>query len=329
MNELVKLAIDTYKGNLETKFSKNDSLEVLRKAFVDMNGGSTKLNFKKMRYLNSRPEMFAILEEILDKTVVEGLQENNFFTQFVDYRNLALGDENSFYIEDDSLFEVAEVAEGIGKIRRQRLNVGESVSVKTTLKMIAIYAELNMLLSGRIDFNDWINRVSKSFTNKVNNDIFTTFASAINELPAAFTETGAFDEDELIDIIQHVQAVTGNNVMLAGTMKSLRKLESDVVSESSKETYNQNGYYKIWNGVPAMIIPQVHKVGTFDFLLPDNMIYVISSDTKPIKYVTEGESLILMGEPGLKADLTQEYKFGDRYGMNVVMGTYFGTYEIA
>ena len=53
-----------------------------------MNGGSTKVDFKSLR--RNQTEMFEILEEILQVTVLEGFPDDNFFQQFVEYRNVAL-----------------------------------------------------------------------------------------------------------------------------------------------------------------------------------------------------------------------------------------------
>ena len=48
MNDIVKLAVDAYRGNVE-KYSTNQSMDTLRQALVDLNGGSTMLDYKKIR----------------------------------------------------------------------------------------------------------------------------------------------------------------------------------------------------------------------------------------------------------------------------------------
>ena len=48
MKEIVKLAIDAYKGHVE-KYSVGQSQEALRQALVEANGGSTKLDYKAIR----------------------------------------------------------------------------------------------------------------------------------------------------------------------------------------------------------------------------------------------------------------------------------------
>ena len=110
-------------------------MEVLRKALVEANGGSTKLDYKTIR---RNVELFEIIESILELNDVQGFEENDFFEQFVDYRNLALGDENYFYTEDNTLFTVNTTAEGVSDTLRQRINKGTSVTVPTFLRTIEV-----------------------------------------------------------------------------------------------------------------------------------------------------------------------------------------------
>ena len=86
-NDIVKLAVDNYHGTVKN-FSADESNEVLRKALVDLNGGSDKITYKTLRNGASNG-LFEIIEEILTKTVIEGVTSNDFFTQMVEFRNIA------------------------------------------------------------------------------------------------------------------------------------------------------------------------------------------------------------------------------------------------
>ena len=72
IKDIVKLAIDAYKGNVET-YSVSQSQDVLRQALIDANGGSSVLDYKKIRD-GKCSGLFTLIEEILSKTIVEGLQ---------------------------------------------------------------------------------------------------------------------------------------------------------------------------------------------------------------------------------------------------------------
>ena len=120
MNDIVKLAVDAYHGNVE-QYSVGQSQEVLWQALVEANGGSTVLDYRKIRD-GKCPGLFTLLETVLSRTVVEGLQGDEFFNALVDFRNVAEGDQNLFLVEDSNLFVVSDAADGTQGIRRQRLS---------------------------------------------------------------------------------------------------------------------------------------------------------------------------------------------------------------
>ena len=63
-----------------------------------------------------------------------------------------------------------------------------------------------------------------------------------------------------------------------------------------------------------------------------DMLTIIAGDDKPIKCVYEGDPIVIMGEPTANGDLTQEYLYGEKYGMGIVLAggnAGIGRYEIA
>ncbi len=325
--KLIKLAKQNYENRLPEQYSKNDTNEVLRQAFIDLNGGSTKLDFKALR--RNGAAMFEIIEQILENTVLEGLPDDSFFHQFVEYKNLALGDQNSFYVPDRTMLVVSEIADGTTALRRQRLDVGQNISIPTSLKGIKIYEHLSRLLSGRVDFDEMLDALEKAFKARINEDIYNAFVGSFASLPSGFTTSGSFDEDSMLDLIEHVEAATGKTAILAGTRKALRKVTTAVISDTAKEDMYKMGYYGNFYGTPMVRIKQVHNIGTYNFKLSENDIYVVTTDEKPVKFVTEGEARVLNGDAMANADLTQDYFFANKYGTGVVITDLFGKYEIS
>ena len=324
---LVKLAKDIYKNKFShDKFSKSDATEALRQHFIELNGGSTKLDYKAMR--RNGAQMFEILEEILQNTVLEGLPEDNFFKQFVEYKNLALGDQNSFYVPDRTMLVISEIADGTSALRRQRLDVGTNVSIPVSWKGIKIYEHLSRLLSGRVDFNEMLEALEEAFRLKINEDIYTAFTGAFTSLPAGFTSNGSFDEDTLLDLIEHIEAATGKSAIISGTRKALRKVTTAIISDSAKEEMYKMGFYGSFNGTPMVRIKQVHNVGTYTFKLSDNDLYITTGDEKPVKFITEGEMRIINGDALSNQDLTQDYFSATQYGTGIVITDLFGKYQL-
>ena len=321
MKDIVKLAVDAYNGKVE-KYSVSESLDVLRNALIEANGGSTTLNYRNIRDGKCNG-LFALVEEILARTVVEGLSEDMFFNSLVEYRNVAEGDQNLFLVEDSDLFVVSETADGTQAVRRQRLGGMNEVIIPTTLKTVRIYEELNRVLSGRVDFNQMINKVAESFRQKLLNDIYTAWSGATaNDLGGVtyFPVAGSYNADTLLTLIAHVEAAAGGKqATIVGTKAALRKLTEAIQSDTAKDELHKMGFYGTFYGTPCVALPQRHKVGTTDFVMDDLSLTIIAGDDKPVKVVVEGNPLIIMGNPTDNMDLTQEYFYAEKYGVGLVL----------
>lgn len=321
MKDIVKVAVDAYKGKVQ-QYSVKDSQELLRKALVEANGGSTVLDYKKIRDGECKG-LFALVEQILAQTVVEGLQGDEYFNTLVEFRNIAEGDQNLFVVKDKKLFIVSETADGTQGVRRQRLGGATETSIPTSLKTVRIYEELNRVLAGRVDFNEFIDAVSESFKQRLLNDVYSLWTSATaSQLGgvAYFPAAGAYDEDELLDLVSHVEAAAGGKkATIIGTKKAVRAIAPSIQSDGSKDDLYNLGYYGKFYGTPVVATPQRHKVGTTDFVMDDDVLTIVAGDDKPIKVVYEGNPIILMGNPLTNADFTQEYLYGEKYGMGIVL----------
>lgn len=332
--DIVQVAVDAYRGNV-TKYSTEQSMEVLRKALVAANGGSTKLDYKKIRDGKCNG-LFSIVEEILTRTVVDGFQGDEYFNALVDFRNVAAGDSKEFLVKDKTLFVVSDAADGSQGVRRQRLGGVTATTIPTSFKLVKIYEELNRVLSGAIDFNEFIAAVSNSFAKKLLDDVYALWNSATaadfggtTYFPAA----GTYNADKLLELVDHVEAAAGGaQATIIGTKKALRKLAPDIQGTDSKSDLYNMGYYGKFYGTPVVATPQRHKVNSTEFVFDDDVITIIAGDDKPIKCVYEGQSTIILGTPANNADLTQEYLYGEKYGLGIVLAggnSGIGRYELA
>lgn len=321
MNEIVRLAVDAYHGT-QTKYSVGESMDTLHQALVAANNGSTILNYKDIRD-GKCVGLFTLIEEILSRTVVEGLQASDYFNSLVEYRNVALSDKNLFYVEDSNLFTVADAADGTQGIRRQRLGGMSETSIPTSFKVVKIYEELNRVLSGQVDFNRFIQKVSESFQKKILDDIYSLWISATADDfggTTYFPAAGAYDEDTLLDLISHVEAAAnGRPATIIGTKKAIRNLAPAIQGNDSESDIYNLGYYGKFYGTPVVALPQRHKDNSTDFVFSDNLLTVIAGDDRPIKFIYEGQSTVLMGDPMQNMDLTQTYMYGEKYGLGIVL----------
>lgn len=329
--EVLKIMIDAVKGVNMENYSKGETSEAIRNALIEMNGGSKKLNLKNF-YRGS--QLYALVQELIPAIIDEGFKDEDTLFNLVDYRNIADGDEEEFYVEGNSYFLVADAAAGIRGVRRQRIDKSETVTIKTSVKVVRIYEELNRLLAGKVSFDKFVENVAKSFKQKILADAYkaisemsqTTVGLDANYVVAG---TGSGDEDALIELIQHVEAATGKEARIYGTKAALRKVSTAVVSDEAKKDLYEMGYYGKFNGTEMICMRQVHKVGTSVFALDDSKLYIIAGDDKPVKIVNEGEGLLYEGDATANNDLTQEYVYGQTFGVGVVCAEKMGVFTLA
>lgn len=106
-----KLLHDAAHGTVEGYSAKeaNDKIvEVFRKA-IGCDEHSSKAEIRKAIRRN-QIAIYEIIEEVIDDALVSGWDANPFFREYVDVRNLALGDKNEFYTPDDSVLSVMKVS---------------------------------------------------------------------------------------------------------------------------------------------------------------------------------------------------------------------------
>lgn len=291
MNEIIRTAVDAYHGNVQ-KYTVGESQEALRNALIELNGGSTKLDYRKIRDGQCNG-MFALIEQILDRTVVDGLTGSEFFNNFVDFRNVAEGDQPVFYIKDGDTYTVAKAADGTQAIRRQRLSGWKETTIPTYMHYVRIYEELNRILAGRVDFNEMIADVSKSFQQEILKEIYTIWTEVANTAIGGSTTmpyvvSGSYSETAMLKLIEMVEAASGGKTpTIVGTKGALRNLAESIQSDAAKDELHTWGYYGTFVGTPCVAIPQRYVSGitvpqsTDDFLFSDSVLTVIATDEKP------------------------------------------------
>lgn len=330
MREVTKLIVDNYKGvGSASKYSKEDRAEAIRKALIEANHGSDKITYRDIRD-GKCSELFAIVEEAINVTVIEGLPETCPLFNYVDMRNVMAGDELTFKIEKDQLFVVSKVAHGTNGLRRQRITNEKTIEVPTEAHAIKIYEELRRVLAGRVDFNALIAKVSDSFAKDINDAMYACVKAAFGNVAAPYKATGTFTEEKLIDVIDHVEAATGMTAIVLGSKKAVKKITGITGADatSAKEDLYAMGYFGHIGENSIISMKNGHKAGTTDFILDDNALYVIAADEKFIKFVTEGETYIIPGNPASNADLSQEFTMIQNYGCAAAISKEVGYYAL-
>lgn len=286
--------------------------------------------------------MFEIIEEVVPNMLISGWGSNPFFNEFVEIRNMANGQKNDFYVEDDTILTVSEFAGNHHDIFRQRLGEGSHFSVKTSWYVVKIYAEYEQFMNGDIDWTAFVNKVVEAFNAKINTVLYPAVMAAGNQvLPTSqFTQTGALGEatkDKFLTLIEDVQAATGDEVVIMGTKSALAQLRkmSDVdwISTGMKEELYNTGRLGLFEGTKLAEIPQVFAPNDTSKKLVDNtklLIMPMSTDgTKFIKLVMEDDAQVSENtDRDTNMDMTITYEYAQRMGVATVIGKKFGTWTI-
>jgi len=209
------------------------------------------------------------------------------------------------------------------------MNKGTNTSIPTQLKTVQVYEEANLLLSGRVNIVEFLDKMEKSFMNRRGQDIYNTFLGGIGVLNAAFIANGAFVENTLLNICENVEAATGNPAIIVGTRTALRSVTTAVLSEKARESHNELGYYGNFNGTDMMRIPQIHAQGTFTQLFTNRDLFIVTSKTQPVKFVTEGDVIVESSKTMFEnADMTTDIFAAERNGVALIMDTVWGQYRL-
>lgn len=336
--DFVKLACDAHRGIGEaSKYSKTDMQAFLREQLLDLLGGSTKFDAKTMRRNGNAAKVYTLVEEVIQNELHDYWSNNEMVNRIVDYRNIALGDEQAFYIQDDELLSVATISEGNTNIRRQRLDGGRFCTIETEVQAIKIYEEMLRVLTGRVDFNHLIDVAVRSVAKnaysrqmKAWNALNATTKDASGQLILGNTyfKTGSYTEDTLLDLIANVEADTNETAVIYGTKKALRTIGKALTQPSSamRDEMNTMGYLGHFYGTECLELKQTHDEAG-NMLLDDTTLYVVASSDKPIKYITEGSGMIDEKSPTDTADMTYEWFYYERNGVGIVVNKKFGKYK--
>jgi hypothetical protein len=323
INSVTQLALDHYAGKI-TAFSKDESEQTLRAAFAAILDLDNHKNFRRAMQANGRA-LFNVMEDVLDVLITEGLE--NQFDQFVESKNVKIGDRPAFMVEDYHLFNVATIAAGTNNLRRQKLD-RSALYVDTAYKGVKIYAELEEYLAGKVDFAKMIAKLQRSMNAQLAADISSAIVTGYTALNSPYTYTGAWSITEFNNLIQHVEAATGVKAMVIGSRTALQKVAPANIAYNGSviEARNQLGFYSMIDGTTLYEIKQSHVPGGDTFAIGNYLLVVPQGEEKIVKVLLEGDSIIEDNSSGenRNADQSIEYTYEKKYGVGVITSTKFG-----
>lgn len=325
------------------KYTKEESSNMLRKQFDKVLG----INFKEARPMQRRQawrehgkEIATLIEDVVLDRMNSGWNASNAaFMKFVREVNLADGDKNEFFAEDNSLLTVSVFAGNHHDVVRQAVRPGKAFSIETSWYVIKVYTDFELFQLGRIDWAALVDKMYESIEQHRYAALYTAFMSLDTSIPADMklsTPAAAPVVDNIIDKIEAVKAATGKDVMLVGTRQAVHTLQKtvpyDLFSDGMKDEHNKKGLVGFWNGYECLALDRVNKAGTREsiFTADDHkkiMIVPVSFDdaSKPIVRVNEGDvAYYESGMDGMKKDMTVDAEIAYKEGVGVIVSELFG-----
>lgn len=342
-----KLMLDVANDNLEdgiTIKEANAKITAMFKKIIGCDENSSKAEVRKAIRKNQQV-LFDLIEEVVPNLLQSGWQDNPFFNEFVETRNIDIGDQNVFYTEDETILTVSKVSGNHWDLDRQRLGKGTTFSVATSWYGIAVYSEYEKLLTGLEDFATFVTKLYEAVDRFVNESIYEAFVSAASELPGGvggagqWVKTGDLGDatkDAFMTLIEDVQMATNMDVVIMGTKAALSKLEGmqkiDWVSDEMKQERYTTGRLGYFEGTRLVEIKQGFKLNdTTHRLVNDKQLFIMPvGDNKFVKVVNEGQPEMRQVQDNVtNQDMTYDFRYMFKIGVGVQIGLRFGVWNIA
>ena len=340
--QLFELCLDHIKGDVSKHDKENYALsnEGIRIGLFDLMGlePTDKWGVKEIRaFRANRDKVYTLIEEVIDQSMPDFIRNNEFFDTFVDYKQVDFGEEQGFYVEDNSLFTVSEFSGHHWDTRREKVEAGQSLTIPTKWYTVHFYAEFIQVMTGKVDFSRLIAKARKSILKFYADQVAASFYNAVSYLPTELSPAGSYSTDAIRSLVTAVSAANdGSDVVIAGTRAMLEQLAGGIddqwVSGNMADEKNNTGVLRMWDGNRLMVLPTRMKKDTYT--VPEdnqNVLFFlpVGSDDKPIKVVNEGGALTrAITVPQGNQDMTTDEQIQFKMGAGVTFGDVIATYTI-
>lgn len=200
-------------------------------------------------------------------------------------------------------------------------------------------------MTGAEDWAAFVMKVADAINRYLYDALYAALRGAKDNLGANWVKSGALEaanKSTLVKLCQDISMATGSEVTIFGARSALSSLTAmaDVnwAPESIKEEYYRNGgILGNWEGFAVAEIGQGLKRGaginsaSVDYMLNTDRLYVIPTSVanKFIKVVNYGETQISqVTDKDTNRDMSYEYEVLYKMGINIILNTVFGVWEI-
>jgi len=298
-----------------------------------------KLDFKLYNNPTFKYNFFNLIAENLEAIIPKVITDS--FDQFSEVRNLNFGDKPIFRITSPDLFVVSKVAYGTTNVTRQRLDK-RVLELNPTMRIVKIADDMYNVLSGRAEWDVWVNKVAASMVAQIKIDMYTAISNSYDATNTNFMASGSFTATTFNQIVERVRAACGGaQPVCFGTKLALAKVlplqgwsppngYPGFMSPNMMDEYNNGGYLGRFMGTPLIQLDQVVKLdGSYNFAISDNFLYITCTIDKPVKIAFGGETFIFDNLNNLPQDQEYELSFQKAWDMGILSSAQYGIYQVS
>lgn len=224
----------------------------------------------------------------------------------------------------------------------QKLGEGEAYSVKTSNYAVKVGMDIDLYLTGRKDWSELVDAISRAYNVQVQNDMFAEVMAAGDKLPTneqfnVTKELVVANKDRFDELLSDVSAANdGADVVIMGLKTDLKKLTAlsdiDWISEDQKKQVAELGRLGSYEGTTLVEIPQRFAANdvTKKLITPGKLLIMPNVDNQFVKFVDVGETEIVeVTEKGDRNDDFMTYEVQREMGIATVIDKYFGVWNCA
>lgn len=293
-----------------------------------------------VRSLNKhRAEIYELINETVDEVLPIKLQDR--VSDFAEIRQIERDQEAEFTIKT-TLASKRRAARAIqkgarGGIYKARRLDGSSFKVITQVETVGYMMTLEDLLTGRRTIKELIDTLADGWTEKIYYEVFMALASAAQSAPAINQVTGsnASINNSALDKIVSIVSGYGEPRIL-GFKSHLSLLGNNYIEGNNNRTatgadaadIRNQGYVGIYKGTDVIKLPNfitAHADNQVTWLFPENRLFILPADEKPVKIVLQGESYTAeVQQPHGGVEFHQHRLMG----IGVLFNSYIASYEL-
>ena len=270
-------------------------------------------------------------------TVIANGYENLYETYQVGW-----GDNAKYTVESNEMFVVNDLAEGIARGGVQT-SYNTEYTVQARPKQVSVYVDWYHVAAGKQDWGRFGVKIGLAYASYIQGKVVKALGSVIADAEkhgiGGYIVNGLTDENWLVTA-RNVQLANGGAAVYAlGTKLALAEVLPDQAAVPGFQ-YDENsaivktGYLPSYKDVPLLemgnaLVPNTIN-GTPEVIVPDDIIYMLPMGMyKPIKVVTEGNTVTVNQDPMASADHTYNMTVTMHIGVDVVVGAKFGAITLA